>query len=503
MAIWPLLTLALAAALLYAPNLCDYFLGDDFDLIHSFYGKPPGYLLGLLWSNESGDVWKDWGIDPAKGLGYLRPLKIWLLALDSAFWGTNPIGFHLTATLFFVAAVWMAARVFHEVLPDRPRLAVAGAGVAAMHPVFAEIVPFLTAREETLSLALGLAALLAFIRARAADRWSPAFACLLALALLVKESAVTYVALAAGHDLVYGRMRPWRPRFRRDLALWWPALCVLVAYFALRRFVFGNFLGGDGSELGFFSWQALRFHAHLFRSLADPTLLSIAALPGGALLAAGLFAAPLVAVALFWKRVPAERRRDLLYTGPVWYLASIALYTGVPFATRHHLLPVLGLVMLVCVALGILLDLGVLRSERRVAVGMLALAAISFLPASILTSREYRYASAVVAELRADIESRTHELPSGSNVMLLSVPQLDLTPYYFGWGLRSALRPPFTPSDVSNRLVILNPRNRRLNNIETKLPDRIDFTLDMRRDGAIPDWIKQRYQQRVLREYRN
>ena len=83
---WPV-ALALLALALYARNADDYFIGDDFDLIHSFYGKPFAYFPALLWSNESGDVWLEWGLDPALGRGYLRPLKIWVLALDAAIKG--------------------------------------------------------------------------------------------------------------------------------------------------------------------------------------------------------------------------------------------------------------------------------------------------------------------------------------------------------------------------------------------------------------------------------
>jgi hypothetical protein len=406
----------------------------------------------------------------------------------------------MTAILCFVAAVWMAARVLQQVLPGRQWIAVAGASVAMMHPVFAEIVPFVTTREETLSVALGLAAILVFMRSRAAARSSPAFACLLGLALLVKESSVVFVALAAAHDLVYGRLRPWRDGFRRDLAIWWPALGVLAGYFALRWIAFGDFLGGDGSQPDFLSWKALRFHTHFFASLGDPTLLSVGSLRGGAPIAALLFAAPVVAVLCFWGRVPTTRRRDLLYVGPVWYLVSVVLYTGIPFSTRHHILPILGLVMLVSVSLGTLVDLGVLRRERRVAIAMLAIGAMAFLPVSIQTSREYQTASRVVEEVRGRIESELSELPFMSRVVLASVPQMDLPPYYFGWGLRSALSHPFTPSDAWNRFVILNQRYRELNNIDSGLPAKIDHTINVGANDSIPDWIKERYLSRAMRE---
>ena len=495
-----LLLLALAAAALYAPNLGDYFLGDDFDLIRSFHGKPFSYLIGLLWSNESGDVWKDWGLDPAKGLGYLRPFKIWLLALDSALWGTNPLGYHVTATLCFVAMVVVAARLLERLLPHHRVLAVAGAGVAMMHPICAEIVPFLTAREETLAIAFGLAAVLAFLRARDTGAASPAFACLLALALGVKESSVAVVAIAASHDLAHGRMRPGSPEFRRDARIWWPALAVLVVYFGLRRLAFGNFAGGDGSAMNFGATHVLGFHARLFASLGDPTLLAVGGVGGGASLFALLALAPVVAVGWQWKRIPSARRRDLLFVGPLWYLSTTALYAAVPFASRHHIFPVLGLVFFETVALATLLDLGVLRRERRVALGLLAVGALAFLPPSIITSREFRHASRVVEDLRAQIEARTAGIPDGSDLVLRGVPQLVLPPFFFGWGLRSALAPPFTTSDVSGRMTVLNPLHRELNRITKPVESVHGVEVDVGRSDAIPRWMKLRYRQREVRE---
>ncbi len=497
------LALAIAAAALYAPNLADSFIGDDFDLIRSFHGKPFSYLVSLLWSNESGDVWKDWGLDPAKGLGYLRPVKIWLLALDSALWGTNPIGYHVTATLCFVAMVVAAARLLERLLPDHRVLAVAGAGVAMMHPICAEIVPFLTAREETLAIAFGLAALLAFIRSRDDGNASPAFALLLALALGVKESSVAIVALAASHDLVHGRMRPWSPGFRSDARIWWPALIVLVLYFSLRWFAFGSFAGGDGSEMSFLPAQVIGFHARLFASLLDPTLLSVGFVREAGLVFALLALAPAIAVAWQWKRIPIARRRDLLFIGPLWYLATTALYAGVPFASRHHIFPVLGLVMAETVALATLLDLGALRRERRVALAFLALGALAFLPPSITTIREYRHASRMVAALRADIEAKAQQVPDGSDLVLRGVPQLVLPPFYFGWGLRSALGTPFTPSDVAGRMTVLNPLNRELNRIAKPVEEIRGVEIDVGRSDAIPRWMKLRYRQREIRENAN
>ena len=109
--------LLLLAVGIYAPTLADYFIGDDFDLIQSFWGKPPSYFFQLLYSNESGDVWKSWGIDPEQGQGFLRPVKIWLLKLQWEIWGTRAFGFHLTSLVLF-AAIVLLVRALVTRFPD-------------------------------------------------------------------------------------------------------------------------------------------------------------------------------------------------------------------------------------------------------------------------------------------------------------------------------------------------------------------------------------------------
>jgi hypothetical protein len=188
---------ALGAAALYLVNVGDYFIGDDFDLIRSFWGKPPLYFLELLFRNESGDVWKSWGIDPAEGLGFLRPLKIWLLALDLSVWGPRALGFHLTSTAFFVGMVVQVHRILLLLVPGRTPLAFAGALTLAIHPVFSEVVPFITAREETVAAFFGLWAFQRFLRLRLHGGSPLAFQVLYALALLTKESAIVVAGLAS------------------------------------------------------------------------------------------------------------------------------------------------------------------------------------------------------------------------------------------------------------------------------------------------------------------
>jgi hypothetical protein len=104
-----------------------------------------------------------------------------------------------------------------------------------------------------------------------------------------------------------------------------------------------------------------------------------------------------------------------------------------------------------------------------------------------------------VAWLRAEIETRTEDLPDGSRVLVRGVPQLTVPPYYFGWELLSALGRPFTATDLSGRVVVFDPRNRSLNDVTDPAPAEFARTVDI--DYLVPRWIASRHRQRQFRDY--
>lgn len=496
------LALALFAVGLYAPNWNDYFIGDDFDLIHSFYGKPLGYFPALLWSNESGDVWKSLGIDATFGHGYLRPLKIWLLALDSAIWGANPLGFHLHSSAFFTWTVLLLFWILRRALPERPLLAAAGAGSVALHPVFAEVVPFITTREEVAATAFGLASFLSFVRSREDGRSLVPFHLCYALALLTKESAIIYLALPVAWDLAHGRIRPRSPAAVLALARTYaPSVAILAVYFALRRVAFGNFIGGDGTATNYLSPEAfLAFHGRFWRSLADPTLFAPAGVRGAAAVAAGAGVLLVVATLFCLRRVSDRRRRDLLVYGPLWYLASTAILHGTYFAVRHNALPLIGILLFATLAVDTLLSGGLLRGPRRCALGVATLSAALFLPPTIASSREWRATAAGVAAMRAAIEEQTAGLPRGCVVSLSGVPQWILPPFFFGWGLRSALQRPFTASDLARVCTVIDARNLELMQEPLLIPPRYDAVIELDPSPWVTPALEQRHRLRLWRE---
>lgn len=114
---------------------------------------------------------------------YWAPLTWLSFALDYAFWGLNPVGYHLTnnvihalsAGMFLVLSFWLLRRYLAErcqkgttsaILNDTHALycSLLAALIFALHPLRVESVAWAAERKDVLSLFFGLAALLAYLR---------------------------------------------------------------------------------------------------------------------------------------------------------------------------------------------------------------------------------------------------------------------------------------------------------------------------------------------------
>jgi hypothetical protein len=465
----------------YAANLDDYFLGDDFDLIVSIDEQGLAYHLRLLYSNESGRVWSDSGIDAVIGRGYLRPVKIWLLGLDLAAWGPSSLGFHLTTTAVFAGFVVGIFLLLEAMLPGQRSFAWLGAGLTAVHPVFGEIVPFITAREETLAALFSVFAIVAHVRARQTGRTPWGFVPLYALAIFTKESALPVLLIPVAYDALYGHLDA--SALRRPHAVlpsYVGILLLLGAYFALRLIAFGNVEGGDIGSRTFISPGAFaRFHAALLASLSHRSLFGAPSVLAGAI--------PLLAaVATLWVCTSRERRgrwlRPLLFLGPVLYLGATAILHGTYFSGRHHGFAVAALLAFVACLLAAVSERFSPRTQAGLACAVFVLGCGVFVPATLVRSGHFDAASRVVDAIRSEIEARTASLPNGCLVAVRGVPQHTEPPWFFGWGLRSALQRPFTPSDLSRRCTVVNRRNLELTGLRIEMPERVDLDLDFGKD---------------------
>ena len=469
---------------LYGVNLDDYFVGDDFDFLVSMHEKPASYFWQRLYANESGDVWKDAGFDDALGHGYLRPVKIWLLKANQIVSGTDPFGYHLTSTLVFSALLIAVFLLFEELLPGRRPFALLAAGLVGLHPTFAEIVPFITARDEALAACFGVFAIRGFVRFRRKGRSPVPFYLFYALALLSKESAFPFVVLAVGYDLVFGHVDPrTREGWRAALRAHGPTALLLAGYFGLRFAAFGNVKGGDTAQTTFASVDALlRFHAWFFQSLLDPSQLDF---PRPGLLAAVVVGAAAGGIAWLVRRGDRRTLRLLAFVGPVWYVAATALLHGTYFTTRHHGMAVIGLVLVLCVLLAEASARLAPGRQWALSAGLLLAGALVFAPPTLALARSYDGAAGVTERVRRAIDEHTRDLPDGCTVKIENVPQWTERPWYFGWGLRSALMRPFTASDLANRCLVYNARNVALTKAPIEPPARFDRVIDvsLRRPG--------------------
>lgn len=175
------LALFAATAIAFGPALQGGFVFDDSALV---VGNPllRGPLRAIWFSTEPVDYW---------------PLTYTTFWLEWRAWGRAPLGYHLVNLLLHAGTatlLWWVLR----------RLRVPGAWLAALlfavHPVTVESVAWISERKNVLSGALGLSAVLAWLRHRdgAGRRWYVASLVLFLAALLAKTSTVMLPLVMAG-----------------------------------------------------------------------------------------------------------------------------------------------------------------------------------------------------------------------------------------------------------------------------------------------------------------
>jgi hypothetical protein len=269
------------------------------------------------------------------GGGQYRPLGTLTFALDWSLSGGDAAWFHVMNVAWHAAATLLFAVLAAELL------APVAAGIAALlfavHPVHVEAVSNVVGRLEPLAATFVLGALLLHRRSNAG---APA---LFALALLSKESAVVFVALALANDLVLER--GWRTALRERRWLYAAYAGVAIAYVAALLVVFhdqpfrtpARALAGltPGERLAL----VLRVVPHYARLLVAPMQLSGSYAPNVISVAPGLSvesAVGLVTVASFAAVVSLvawRRRWPPMAFALIWIPIAIAPVANVLFSS--------------------------------------------------------------------------------------------------------------------------------------------------------------------------
>ncbi len=214
-----ILILALIAIAVYANSLPNDFVLDD-GLYITQNPQVTHFSLRAI-------------LAPHKASNTFRPVTFGSYALQWLAGGPRPLWFHLLNVLLHAGAtllLFFLLRKLFENLPHSETLSFTAALLFAVHPIHSEAVAGITGRAELFAAAFVFAAWLLHLR----DGELAALICF-ALALLSKESAIAFAALAPAGDFVRQR---WKPalRYVRLIAL-------SLSYIALLWFVQGRRFG--------------------------------------------------------------------------------------------------------------------------------------------------------------------------------------------------------------------------------------------------------------------
>lgn len=367
-----------------------------------------------------------------------RPLATVTFAVDRAWSGDRPLGYHVT-NLVLHAAASLTLLLLLVVLLGAGPVPFAAAALFACHPVHTEAVAGIAYRPEVLATFLGLLSLLLYAAAAlpprllapsgpdplpAAPRRSTpglfAAALVLLLALLAKESAIAVPLLLAGLEFFALRRalpavespaappaQPWRPMVARLAVL----AAVVALYFALRVHALGVFGAGPGAAI--FENRSippanrvatlLRVGADYLRLLLVPFRLAadypentersalLHGLDEPVVVACGLA----VLMALVAPLALSRRRPDVAFFG-LWVFAALLPASNllVPLAVvkaeRLLYLPSAGACVLLAIGLVRLTEIPRARWAARVAYSLGAVAVVAFAALTVLRNREWR-----------------------------------------------------------------------------------------------------------------
>jgi tetratricopeptide (TPR) repeat protein len=220
------LCLALVAVC-YANSISNAFILDDILIVGANERIRQIDPLNFLFQSYWGDM---------NHAGIYRPLTIFSFSLEFPFWQVWAPGFRLTNLLLHALNGWLVFLLARGLLRSQSA-ALAAAVVYVVHPAQTEAVVSIVGRAELLAAGFFFAAWLAF---RNGHTWLSASS--YALAVLAKESAITFPAIAM-LDMALSESSSVRDGLRRLVSSWrrYSVLAVTgIAYLGLRFYVLGG-----------------------------------------------------------------------------------------------------------------------------------------------------------------------------------------------------------------------------------------------------------------------
>jgi hypothetical protein len=437
------LAICLAASLPFVSSVCNYFVNDDFGVVQLLSQKPPLYFP--RWFVTS---WMDniWGAPQDE----IRPFPAVTYQL-AAIWGaTAPLANHVTNIAFHAANALLVLAIARGVAGMSFIASTYAALVFAVLPLHAESVAWITGRVDTIPALFFLGSFLAYARWRRGDAQSTRlYVCSLVLffcALFSKQNTIVMVVTLFLYDLVAER-RPIRASWSW-LAPYVPFAALTVAYLLLRYMLFGEvaregqltadglgvtriFLGKHFQRM-FFGGEVARYPSGYIAAL---------------LLPAGAWFLMRSSGAANLRHGPAM----VLFFGPCWWFLCLAPLVVVGYeSTRHVYLASVGWAIIV----GLVLH--ALWRHRHAAIRNATLAAgaglFVFNTVGLRAEvAEWNVRARVSQKVVADLEREALAAAEGS-LLIVGAPARS-----WEWSLPFAAQPPFTRTDLAERVSIVSP----------------------------------------------
>jgi len=426
----------------------NYFLGDDFGLIHHLHDLPIDRFLTYFVSDWTEGIY-------GTVLDELRPFLAFSYWVDARLFGSvNVSGYHATNVILHVLNALLVLAIARSVAPREPMFAVMAGSFFALMPSHAEAIAWISGRVDSIASLFYLGAFLCFVRFRLAQRGGWLFAAWLLFVggLFAKQSVVTLPVLLVAFDLLWPvSIEPARTR---AFARVWPHIAFVMAaalYVALRHTLFGNALREDMVTLAAINEFVGRQDRYLREMLPSPNTAPrlVRTLTEAVTILAVLVCA---GWALARRQVFGHTIRRVAFFGVAWYAITIAPMVVTYISARHLYITAAG----VSIAMASLVLPGPEEDRRRrrtraVVAGMLialyAVASIWNVSNWVASGLEsHRFASAL-ARLPQSV-------PRGS-VVLVSVPEFYREGWFWSWAMPFAAQPPFTDADLNQAFRIV------------------------------------------------
>jgi len=435
----------LAAILPYLSTIDDYFVRDDFGVVQLLAQKPLFYFPRWFYTS-----WMDqiWGFTPDE----VRPFTAVTYQLTALGGAASPVLHHAVNVLIHAANGLLVVGVARIAVSSLPGALVAGLAFVVM-PVHTESVAWITGRVDSLPALLYLASFLAYAEWRERGSRAPhLYICSVIIffaALFTKQNTITMVATLAAYDVIV-RRQPLLPvvAFVRPYV----AFALLTAgYLYLRYLLFGQIAReGALNAQGLADFRVL-FHRHLTHVVTgdmdgSPALLWIA----------------LVGVGLAWAAVrrrksgsnPLTRTdRLLVYFGPVWWVIGVAPVVVAGYSSpRHVYLAAVGWAVVLGILFDGLRDASIGQTRRKLVLGGAALVLALYGVLLQRSVREWNAIADVSHQAVRDVRAAALAAPEGT-LLIVGAPVRS-----WEWALPFAVRPPFTRTDLTQRVFIISPR---------------------------------------------